>query len=168
MPPELDGSNLTDWAVEFVVEYTNTNTFDHHFGTETTNGNQTLGLQTDIDEGGNTDNGNFRFRFFDSDQNGFSLSPTTNPNLDDGNRHDVTISIDDSTTQSVTIIIDGSEVSISFNANSAADNFTTWDQDMAVWARQDSSGSVAKDNQAAYGAWRWHKTPISSQTINDY
>jgi len=170
MPSGISGSGMSDFAIEWAFQYSTAQEFDSLWGVQNSGTNQTLEANMDVDGSGNSFNGGFRVRVIDGSNNAWRIAPSSNPNLDDGVRHDVTLSINDLDSQNATLIIDGSEVSLNYdtNQNPQTSNFADWDQDMGIWARHDSSGSYGAEFGASVGAFRWHKSSITSQTISDY
>jgi len=89
--------------------------------------------------------------------------------LDDGNRHDVTFSINDSTQNDVDVIIDGSTVTADADTNQSPDNFSSsLDGDLGITARADGSGSFTANLDAGIGAIRIWTSGVNEQTISSY
>jgi hypothetical protein len=164
LPPSLEGSNLQSWGVEVACQYTS-------------NGGDLLGLQDDAaaqsfriltgqDADLNTESGNFLVVFKDENENEYRFGPSTNPNLDDGSRHNITISIDDATVPSATIVIDGSSVSLLESLTEAHTSWGAWQNDAAIAAFNSDAGPIS-EKAVDHGAIRWH-TSSTAQTISDY
>lgn len=165
MPSAIEGSDLNAFAVEYAIgSFPTTETT--LFGQRNDDQNQNVELFLNRNENNNTETGNFRFVVTDDSGDSVLVAPTNNPQLDDGNRHDISVSIDDAANNNATIFIDGSEVSATVGVGQSPSNFTTWDNDMHVFARY--QGGVEKYTAIDVGAARWHNTSITSQTINNY
>lgn len=160
MPSELEGSGLNAFAVEFAFQHTTTGpcSIAGIFGA-----NNNLRYELNRDHQFNDDPGNILIRLDDQDGNQLRFAPSSNPGLNDGNRHDLTVSIDDASANSATVIIDGSEVSLSFGSQQSPSNFGAWNNNMRVAARYYSGVDFYADVDV--GAYRWHDSPISEQTI---
>jgi hypothetical protein len=162
LPPSLSGSSLTSFSVETAIQYTNTDQFDRFM--EVSNGADDQQLSMSDETGGT---GTFRFLIQDLDSNVLEFEPSTDPGLDDGNRHNVSVIINDSTTNDVDIIIDGTSISVNVITSGSPSNFGPWDTDLGISTRS-SGGSVDLFMSASAGAYRFHDSAISSQTISDY
>ena len=166
LPSEFAGDGLEQFSVEFVLEYTATG--DMRIGGQLNNdGDQDFSLRLNNDDGTNTDNGNLAVLMADDDGTRLRFAPSTNPNLNDGNRHDLSVIVHDATENDVEIIIDGTSVSLSFSEQEGPNNFTSWDNEFGIWA-WNNGGSIAERYEGKNGAWRWHDQPIEEQTISDY
>lgn len=166
LPAALSGSSLQDFSVEFAVEYSTSNEAEL-CGSLNANGNQWLRIRLNTDESASTDAGNFHVILADDDGDRLRFSPASNPGLNDGSRHDLSIVINDASANDASVIIDGSSVSVTYNEQQAPNNFVSWDQSMAIWA-ENNNGSIRDYVEAAVGAIRWHDEAITSQTISDY
>jgi len=166
MPSAIDGSNLSNISVEFALQWSNSTTISNLFGSR--NGANATKLIGEInrDETFSDVAGSFYVQLGDDDANVLRAAPATNPGLNDGQRHDITIAID-APNNNVTIIIDGSSVSVSYGAQQTPDNFSTLNQDMVVAARNEQ-GTPERFAQVSIGADRWHNETIAEQTISDY
>jgi hypothetical protein len=162
IPSELDGNGLQSFTVEMALQYTTNEDFDYWFGV---NGTNILAALADVDESA-SNNGQIRFRLFDSDTNGQTFAPASNPNLDDGNRHDISLIVNDAATEDYEIIIDGTSYAVSIgNDTGTADNFGDFSNDMGLFCRNQSSGT-GKHKTGNVGAFVMHKTNISSQYVS--
>lgn len=170
-PSSLEGASLEQSAVEFSLQWSHSNTIEVLMGAnnDTSSSTQLVTIELNRDQAFNTAAGNFYARILDQDGNGVHFAPSSNPGLNDGGRHDISIIFDDLTQPTVSVIIDGSSVSLSFNGQDPADNLGTWAQDVGVAARNGDGGS-ATDRYAEVniGAIRWHDEAISGQTIDSY
>jgi len=166
LPSSLEGGGLTEFSVEATAQWTFSGS-EPLFGSINNDGNQMFKLLVNLNEQFNTDNGTFMVQLFDDARNRWDFSPSSNPNLDDGNRHDISVIIDDSTTNSATVMIDGSSVSLATNRTENPSSFTTWDNPMFT-ASQNNQGSPSGYFDGPTGAFRWHDSAISQQTIGDY
>jgi hypothetical protein len=166
IPPELEGGDLNQFSIEFTIEHSSTNT-EVAIGCRNSDTNQKLLIFLNSDETLSSDPGTFQFRLDDDNSNKLRLAPSTNPNLDDGNRHDVSIIVNDASANDVDIIIDGSSQSLNFDVTQSPSSFTTWDTDLGVFVRN-TSGTVDNYADIKLGAIRLHGSAINSQTISDY
>ena len=167
MPSTLEGSGLTEFSFEFVIEHTDTNDPVAVTGSRNSSGGQFFNVLLNRDVQGNTDLGNMNVQHDDDSGNRLSFGPSTNPNLDDGNRHDISVIIHDSTINDVEIIIDGVSVDLSFTDQDGPNQFTTWNNSMATFARN-LDGTLQLRANIELGAVRWHTSGIMSQTISEY
>jgi hypothetical protein len=166
LPSELEGSGLQSFTVEFAAQWTTTQ--NRTIATvRNDNGNQIFGVELNINENRNQDVGDVLFTLRDNDLNQLQAAPQTNPNLDDGNRHDLTFIVNDSATNDVEIIIDGSSVSLAFGNTESPDNFVAWDRPIP-YAAKNLGGTISTETDIEIGAARWHDESINSQTISDY
>jgi hypothetical protein len=170
MPASLEGSALTSFSVEFAFQHT-LGTAPRVLGAANSANSQAIQVVLNEDEQGNAADGTVACYFSDQDGHFVHFAPSTNPGLDDGNRHDVSIVVNDSTVEDVTMFIDGSEVGVSIRQNGDTsvhpDSFGSWGVDMAHFA-YNNAGTIQDYLDADVGAFRWHDTNISSQTIGDY
>ena len=158
-PSSLEGSDLQGpWAIELAVEYDD-------------DGGMILGVRNDDEDQlihwNLLGDGNFLFMLDDNSGNQFRFEPDSNPGLDDGNRHDITVIVRDTTDSDAEIIIDGDSVDLAFDSDQSPDNFTTWDRPNAVFARNDG-GNITNHTDIKLGAIRWHDQDPEGQTIDDY
>lgn len=166
-PPELEGSSLQQFSYEIVLEASHTSSREY-LGIQNNDTDQLLLLAINIDETNSADAGNLNFYFQDDSGSRIRCAPSTNPGINDGNRHDISWIVNDSTTADVELIIDGTSYSLNFDSSATLDNFTTWDGDILYWARRNDDQSVDGYWPGEIAADRWHDTNIPSQTINDY
>jgi hypothetical protein len=166
LPSAFSGASLTSFSVEIALQYTKNNDIAWWFGLRNNDGNQQIGCRTDYNANDNIDNGNIRLDLFDDNRNRLSFSPSSNPSLDDGNRHDVSFIVNDSTTGDVEIVIDGTNVSLDVVSDDPG-SFTSWDYDLRTWARN-FGGSIGFRKEGRMGAMRWHDQGISEQSIDEY
>jgi len=167
LPESLEGGDLNAFAVEFAFETSLAdNDFDVVFGLVNDSG-QGFRSFFNNDEDGNADGGNADFLLEDPTGNRFRFSFSTNPNLNDGSRHDLTIVIDDASNNNATLILDGSEETVAVGTAGSPSNFEAWDYDMGHAARN-NQGSTDRHSDIEIGAIRWHDEAISNQTIDDY
>jgi len=159
-PTSLEGSSLQSFSIEFSVQFTTGGTFDEgsFSGSDTS-----INLSYNVDESFNNDDGNLRIQLIDDSDNLVQAAPQSNPNLDDGNTHNVSIIIDASTPD-IDFIIDGSSFNVSFDSQDSLTNFGLQDLNQYVFARN-NQGSADNYGNIAHGIIRWHDTAISSQTI---
>jgi len=165
MPSSLESSGLTAFSVEFALEFSDT-TQASLFG-QINNGSQLCLVNANQEAGASFDAGNVRFLLQDVDGDRIDCGPDTNPNLDDGNRHDVSFVVNDAATNDVEMLIDGTSVTLTFGTSEGPDNFEAWDRDMAHFARN-NAGTIDNHLDIEYGAIRWHDQAITQQTIDDY
>lgn len=167
LPPELEGSSLNAFSIEMAMSWSHSNTIENHFGVRNSGNAQDLFGEINRDEGFNTAAGSFYLYLADQNDNILHVAPASNPGLNDGNRHDISIIVNDASNNDVDIIIDGSSVSVSTSNAQSPSNFGSWDSDMAVAARN-NGGSIERNAEVDTGAWRWHDEGISQQTIGGY
>jgi len=167
LPSSLEGSSLTEFAVEFAIEWTETN--PKSIMTQFNDANQTLNIQANVKvtSSGRTANaGDLQFDLRDSGGDRLEFG-TSGQGLNDGNRHDITAIWDDTTTNSVRLFIDGAQATPNTAVSQGPSNFTTWDYNMPLWARV-SGGSIDNYLDAKIGALRVHDAAPSGQSINAY
>jgi len=160
-----DTLNGVTQAYEFSIQYSHSNL--GIWGVLTNSNVSRYELQLNVDETFSTDNGNLTFVLRDEDDNKLKAAPTTNPNLDDGNVHKVSIDVVDSSQNDLDIYIDGSSVSLSFDSQQNPDNFnftTDASDDFGFWARN-NGGTITSSFTAAHGVHRFHNDTIGGQTI---
>jgi len=161
LPASLSGSSLTSFSVEMAIQYTSTDQFDRFLGVAQPDTQQF----TVSDEVGGT--GTLNIVLSDKDGSTLVFEPSTDPGLDDGNRHDVSIIINDSTTNDVSLIIDGSSVVVNVTQSGGPSNFGPWTIDLGIFGRSTDS-CVDLLGSGSAGAYRFHDSAISEQTISDY
>jgi len=162
LPASLEGAGLESFSIEVAVQHTQSN--DSVLAGVVNDNNQNIQLR--INAGSTATEGQIRFNLSNGTDD-LQFYPTNNPNLSDGNRHDVSIIINDSTTNDVDIIIDGSVVDVTVADAGSPSGFTSWDYDCALWSRN-LQGANDNYTTAGFGAFRFHDSPISQQTINEY
>ena len=168
LPPAFDGSGLNEFSIELSLAYTDGTGDEIAFWFFAADGDQVLGVRANFDADGATANeGQMLFDLRDDNDQRFRFSPSNNPNLNDGDRHDISIIIEDASNNDATLIIDGSEVSLTFLDQDSPDNFKSWSVDLAVAAGNDN-GSINAHFEQDCGAMRWHDEAIEEQTIDDY
>lgn len=167
MPPELEGPGLNAFSVEFALQWDHSNTIQNNFGVRNGGDVQDLFGEINRDEEFSNAAGSFYLYLADQNDNILHVAPASNPGLNDGNRHDISIIVNDASNNDVNIIIDGSSVSVSTSNAQSPSNFGSWDSDMAVAARN-NGGSIGRNAEMGTGAWRWHDQAISQQTIGGY
>jgi len=166
LPAQFEGIDLNEFSIEVAGQYSHSNE-NIVFGLRNQPSGQFIHMFANRNENNNAEAGNFHILIRDQDGNGVIASPDTNPNINDGNRHDISIIINDASASDASIIIDGTDVSVAYGDTQNADNFGTWDRPLRVWAR-DLDGSVGSYMEMDMGAMRWHDKAITSQTISDY
>jgi hypothetical protein len=163
-PSSLEGSSLHQFSIEFGIQFTQSTVF----AMGNFNGDNETSVVVDFNkqENFNDEAGNFRFFLRSDGGNNFAVSPTNNPNLDDGNLHKVSIIV--TGTDPVTdtdIIIDGTQVNTSAGNDSIPlDNYGQQDLSQAVFAFN-NEGSIGRYGDVAYSIIRWHDSAITEQTI---
>jgi len=168
LPAEFEGSSLNEFSIEVALQYSHSDE-TNWFGLRQGSTSQWIQVYANRDYTNASDAGNFYFTLKDNSDNTIWVGPSSNPNINDGNRHDVSIIINDSTVPDVSIIIDGSSVSVSYDSSrqDSLSDFGTWDRPLQIWAR-DLDGPIGNYFAAEMGAMRWHDSAISEQTINYY
>lgn len=167
LPSTLEGADLEQASFEFAVEFTDTS-LTALCGSSDDDDNQWFAIRINSDENFNNDAGQIMVRYRDKDGNGVRFSPSSNPNLDDGNRHNISFVVNDSTVPDTELIIDGTSVSLNYASNSVADNWGTWDNNFRFWAYYRGTQGTDLYSNVEIGAIRFHNEAISSQTIGDY
>jgi len=166
---DLEGSALTSFAVEFTIEYTADNDTAAPYGLINSDNEQRVYCYLDRAEDVTTeDDGNFVALMYDDSGNRLFASPSSNPGLNDGNRHDVSIIYNDTASNDVTIIIDGTTQSVSFGQSESPSNFVAWDHNCGIFSLIGSDGTSGNYMAGKQGAIRWHDQAINEQTIDDY
>jgi len=162
-PSALEGSQLQNFAVELEIEHTSSG-FNAPFSLLNSGGQSLqLSLNFDYDAVTQTD-GHIGFILMDNTGSQIRVSPTTNPNLDDGNRHTVVFDVLDSSANDVDIYIDGTAQTLVFDRKEGPDNFVAWSADMAHFARN-NSGTIDQHYPGKLGKVRWHDTDIGGPTV---
>ena len=152
LPSDFEGQDLNEVSIEIAVAFEHTST-DFMFGVANRDENeQRIGLQLNRDENFDSDNGNFYFQLRDELENRLRFSPETNPEINDGSRHDITIIVEDAENNDASIIIDGSEINISFGSQDSPNDFGEWLLDFALSAlNQVNQGVVLNSEQDVIG-----------------
>ena len=159
----VNGAELNSWSFEFEIQYSHTNR-EIPFGTVQSN-DQGFWFEVNKDEDFNDDNGNLRITLQDQNVDGrIRFAASTNPSLNDGNKHIVSIVFNDASNNDYQLFIDGSEVSTSANTESGPSNFETWTDDLGFWSRV-VDGSLDNYFNGQLGLTRTHDSSISEQTI---
>ena len=159
----VNGAELNSWSFEYEIQYSHTNR-EIPFGTVQSN-SQGFWFEVNKDEDFNDDNGNLRITLQDQNADGrIRFAPSTNPSLNDGNKHIVSIVFNDASNNDYQLFIDGSEVSTSANTESGPSNFETWTDDFGFWSRV-VDGSLQNYFNGQLGLTRIHDSGISEQTI---
>jgi hypothetical protein len=163
-PAAFDRASLGGpWAVEFKIQYT-TGDVVIPFGTLETSPDQELYIALNQNENNNNEDGNAKFFLRDNNNNDLLVSPTSNPNLDDGNEHTVVWNVSDSSTNATSILIDGSSVSVTKGSSQNPDNFSSWSLDFGYFARN-IQGSGDLFAPVEFGKIRLHNQTLSSPTL---
>lgn len=164
MPSELDGNGFDKSTTEFAIQTTQT---DQAWAWGITTSGSNWYCSINVDQGFNSDSGNFLVFCEDSNGRAFAAAPSTNPGINDGNRHDITVILNDSSNENVEIIIDGSNVSVSIDSRgTSGPSGFDWGAEMGLFAS--NSGSLGNYSNIALGIWRMHDTNIDNQTISGY
>ena len=167
LPGEFTENSLTEFSIEFSIQYTTDSTDMSIFGLRNDDGDQFIEFLTNRDGNRNTDTGNLMFNLRDDSGDRVQLSFDGSQSLNDGTRKDISVIVEDSTTNDVRLILNGEERDVFFGNSESPSNFTTWDHDMPICARN-LSGSVGNYFDVDVGAVRWHDEAITNQTIGDY
>ena len=158
LPSALDGNALQSQTIEFSIELSNDD-IGHIVSNINSNGNQATQVRIN-----DPDPGHIRVFCEDDDDNRLRFGTDQNPNINDGEVHNVTVDIADSSQNDVNIHIDGSSVGLTFSDTDGPSNFTTWDYDCAFWAQRLTGGGTTAHLEAASGIIRWHDES-TGQTI---
>ena len=161
LPSDLEGSSLQEWSIEFSLAWTHSS---DNVITGVIDGSQLFQIRINRKFG--TETGQIDFRIDDDTGNELLFAPENNPNLDDGDRHDISFIIDDASNNDVRIEIDGSDVNVDLGSSDGPNDFDDWSFDAAVGGRN-NEGSVDLNEEIDLIAQRWHDSAISEQTIND-
>lgn len=164
MPSTLEGSSLTTHTFEIAIQWTETG--QNAIVGQINDSGQRINIFINRDNTFSQDAGNILVEIQDnsSNQSRFDLERS---DLNDGNRHNISLIIEDSSQDTYSAIVDGSSESINLAGNATPSSFDAWDRDMAVSARN-NQGSIDGNSDINIGAIRWHNTAITSQTIGDY
>lgn len=166
LPAEFEGSGLNSFAIEIAGQYSS-NT--GKWGVGNNNNNQYIHFAPNEDTGFNSSAGTFTFRIKDIDSNELFVEPSSNPSIDDGDRHDISLIVNDAANNDVDIILDGSTLSLNFASSQSPSNFGTWEDDFFYNAFNNQAiDSIVKYQGGNVGAVRWHGQAITEQTIQGY
>jgi len=164
LPTDLEGSSLQQCSFEIAFETTTTETISNIMGVEQSG--MEWFVEINRDSSFSFDSGQIYTYLRDSDTNLLASEPSTSLNLNDGDRHDLTISYDGPNNE-ISYIVDGTGYSSTYSSTDSPDNFTTWNQDMAI-AANNNNGSFSRNADIDIGAIRFHDEFLTSQTISDY
>ena len=164
LPPSIENDGLNQFTIELALEYTSS---DDNWIAGVATGDQQINIRANTNENFNDDEGNFYFSLRDDSDNRLRCAPSSNPNLNDGNRHDITIIVNDAGNNDIDIIIDGSNVTLNFGDNDSPSNFIDWEHNMALSA-DNRQGSIERNIEIDWGAWRFWEDNQESQTIDGY
>ena len=166
LPDDFEGDSLKEFAIEFCVQYDDdTGSAWHVLGFSDEDSGQWI--QATLNQDNFDDSaGNLTFRLEDTNGNVLQASPESNPNLDDGQRHDVSIIVSDSTNSNMSIVIDGNDQNLNFNDQGDPFEFTVWSDDLPTWARR--RPDIEQNAPIKIGAFRFWTEDPSEQTINEY
>jgi hypothetical protein len=161
LPPEIDGLSLNNFAWEIEVQYTASGRMVP-LGIRTND--QILLIDLNKNETFSDVNGQIRFILQDSNSNNIIASPSTNPNLDDGNRHVILFNVVDASNNNIEIFIDGTSVSLTFNSQNSPGNWISWGNDCALFGLN-VDGTVSDFLDGSLGTVRMHDSDQTGQTI---
>lgn len=161
---QMEGGSLESFALEFTISWTSTDTNQFILASSQVVNNQVISIRQNTSGAFDDDVGNILLQLRDQSDNRLEFSPSTNPGLADGNRHDISVVFNDTTQADVTVIIDGVTQTLSFNELDNLSNFGSWDG-AEIYVGDSFQGDLGEFN---IGALRWHNSPISDQTISDY
>jgi len=164
LPSNFEGSSLQTHTIEFSVQFSHTDETDI-CGNFDTASNQFLTLRANRNENDSSDAGNFRYHLEDDSGDDLRIAPDSNPGINDGNLHKITIEIVDSSTNDANIYIDGSAVTVATGQTNGPSNFSSWGGDMRFFARDNRSGNARGFWQGDMGIIRWHDEATGGQTI---
>ena len=156
IPSSLEGSELSDFALEFRIEST-TSDFTRLFGTRNDGEEPSFQVFSNVDEAGSGDSGNIKLRIDDEDGNEFHIAFDEAPDLFDGNVHTVTFDVVDITDNSeCRVFFDGDEETIATGPDDISDpSGISWQYDIGHYARNDR-GSIDQHFEGAFNIIRWH------------
>jgi hypothetical protein len=160
-PPELSGSGLQSFAIEFVMQTSSSATGTKLF--QTIDGAQILECRMNSDNF-NGQVGNFTFFLRDTGNNDLAVSFQTNPNLADGAVHTILINVVDATSSLIELYVDGSQRTADTTRVDDPNNFKQWGFDLAI-AAQNSAGSFSSFADVSFGTIRLHGKSISGPTL---
>lgn len=166
LPSTLEGTALVSFSAELAFEYTSSD-FHRLTGVRNTIGGQWFHISVGADANAGLDSGNMYVTLDDQDGSRLQFGPSSNPNLNDGIRHNVSVIINDSSQNDVEMIIDGSSVDLTFDTTENPDNFGPWSYNLGTFA-SNNSGTIENYFDGKIGAIRWHDLAITEQTISDY
>jgi len=164
LPSDLEGNSLERCSFEIAFQTTTTSTISNIMGVAQS------GMEWFVEINRNTsfnfDDGQIYTYLRDSDGELLGGEPSTSLNLNDGNRHDLTISYDGPNNE-ISYIVDGTSYSSTYSSTDNPDNFGTWNQDIAI-AADNNGGSFSRETDIDIGAIRFHNEFLTSQTISNY
>jgi hypothetical protein len=166
LPSSFEGSSLNSFSIEVSLQWSNDNR-NRCFGILNSGDAQRIILTPNDDPSGQNDPGNINFNVRDTNNNNLSVAIDGGASFNDGNRHDVTFIVNDASSPDVSLIVDGTSQPLAFSNQDQLTNFGPWDVDCAAWALN-NGGSLQGISQLNIAAFRWHDSPISSQTIGEY
>ena len=165
VPTSFEADNLTDGvAIELVIE-TSISAQTGLIGSSR-EGDQAFEIILNTDQNLNADAGNIAALIRDSDDNRFEFSPESNPQLDDGSRHDITLVVTDTANNDGNWIIDGDDLGSEIGSSGGPNNFDNWEEDWGAWGF--GNRQPFEDYTGAIAATRFHNNSIDTQTINQY
>jgi hypothetical protein len=162
--PEV--GNFQQSAIEFSMQTTSTNDgvpFGISNSSSPSGGSITFNTNINRDESFNKSTGQIRIQISDG-SDVLRFAPSTNPNLNDGNVHKVSIIYDNAANNDTRLIIDGSQVNLTFSDVDGPSNFGDLNDDFGFFGRADD-GTVSSFCDIAFGVIRFHNQSITSQTI---
>jgi hypothetical protein len=170
---EADGND--DYGLAPIASVLNNTSMCYEFSLQTTSSNQRIWglnestsggnweIQFNGDEQYNSDPGNFRAFIRNSNGDTIAVAPSTNPGLNDGAVHRVTVDVVDTANNNVNIYVDGSEVNVSYGNQQSPDNFN-FSRDFGFFARN-NVGTIELNLNIAHGIHRFHNQSTGGQTI---
>lgn len=151
-------SSSWEWQIQHTLSSGRQNIYGGNFS------NHVFNVELNADGDFNNQLGNIQFFLRGTAGNTFSFAPSTNPNLDDGNEHKVTLTINGSTSSDVNLIIDGSSVSLSFPRSTSWSPPSSWEENFGVWGAYDGS-SITSSNAAKFGVLAIHDSVLSNHSF---
>lgn len=169
LPQSLEDTSLTSHTFEITIQTTTTENFIKICGARNTDSNQEFAIWFNLDGSGNSNESHTAVDIRDDTGSlwRFGTDSQISPDLNDGNRHDITYRINDAGNNSADIIIDGTSVSLETSSTNSLTDFTSWDVEFAIGA-SNGGGSIGSYAEVDIGAIRWHNEAITEQTIDSY
>jgi len=161
IPTEWNGDSIEVASIEWELQTTDSTNARWWGVDDSTLNTQRIACFGNNDVGFNGTVGQFVVVVEDDNGSRLDMSPSSNPNLNDGNKHKVSVIFNDLTNNDVSIIIDGSSVAVDTEFNGKPTAFKSWGDNMRLWDLNNSSVPIAAD----IGLFRLHDINISSQTI---